>query len=99
MKLGFSVLHEALRAAAEQASAAGEVVRAVQLSAVASTVADGLPGGWSELSANRLAVVWGTVVSRWADDIDRHSEALVASADTYQAAEDATTQTFTAGLG
>lgn len=95
---GFGVVQEALRAAAEQARAAGKQVQSTALSGPVSLVGQAVPGTDAVLAAQRLAVSWTGALESWRDAAERHAENKAASEVTYGAADAAERNRFAGGL-
>ncbi|MGH3799557.1 MAG: hypothetical protein ACRDTD_05360 [Pseudonocardiaceae bacterium] len=81
---GFAASYDAIRAAAQQAAAAGEGARGLGLGAVATTISQALRGTRSATSASDLSNAWDTAISAWSADVADHAQRLADSAITYQ---------------
>ncbi|EWC58995.1 hypothetical protein UO65_5729 [Actinokineospora spheciospongiae] len=90
---GFDVGPDVLRAAAAAARQAAGVVRALELGRVAD-LATALPGAASGATARELGPQWEDTSTRWAEGMDSYATALAASAEAYQAQEDAAADGF-----
>ncbi|SDM91010.1 hypothetical protein [Allokutzneria albata] len=82
--MGFTVVTDALRAAARTARRAGEGAGAVNVAAEADQIAAAMPGGAAAAAAAKLAVHWKSSVSTWAQDVQAHAKRLEDSATLYE---------------
>ena len=81
---GFAASDDAIRAAAQQAAAAGEGARGLGLGAVATTISQALRGTRSATAASELSTAWDTAISTWSADVADHAQRLTDSATTYR---------------
>ncbi len=95
---GFGVVREALRAAAEQARAAGAQVRPTGLAGPVSLVGQAVPGSDAVAAAQRLAVSWTGALESWRDGMARHAEDKAGSEVTYGARDAGERDRFAGGL-
>lgn len=90
---GFQVDPGALRAAADAAKQAADVVRKLELGKVAELAA-ALPGTESAGTAGALGPHWEDARARWAEGMDSYATALTTASDGYRARDDAAAQGF-----
>ncbi len=91
---GYEVEIDQLRAASRAAGSAASQARVVQPGSGLGAIAVALPGGEAARSAPTLASTLDERATGWADEIDRWSENLSASANTYAENEGAAERAF-----
>ena len=92
---GYEVDIAGLRNAAGAASSAGEQAKQIHLGDGPHGVPAGMPGSQSAGKADPLARAWDTRLSAWATDIGRFGTDVSASADGYEANDEAAERDFT----
>jgi hypothetical protein len=93
--MDFSVITEALRAAAAQARRAGEQAAPVDPAGPLAEISAALPGSRAGAAAGTLAEEWADDIAAWAGDVRAHGDHLDQSAPGYDAMEDAAVQALT----
>lgn len=81
---GFEAGPAQLRASANAAQRAADVVRGLELGRV-TELAGALPGTESAGTAGQLGPHWKSFTDKWAGGMDSYATALTSSADDYQA--------------
>jgi hypothetical protein len=91
---GFEVQIEQLRGASKAAGSAASQARTVHPGNGLEAIATAVPGGDAAKNAPTLATTVDERATAWADEIDRWSESISASAKTYAENEEAAERAF-----
>lgn len=92
--VGFTAIDDGIRAAAQQAAAAGEGARGLGLGVVATTISQALRGTRSAIAAGELSNAWDTAISTWSADVAGHARRLTDSATTYRTNDTGSAEKF-----
>ena len=90
----FEVQIGQLRTAAKAAGSAADQARAVQPGTGLEAIAKALPGAAAARSAPGLGSTFDQRAQKWADDIDRWSDSVTASAKDYAKSDDSARRAF-----
>ncbi len=94
--MGFEVVTESLREAADAAEDAADQLRKVDL-AVVGDLAKALPGAKAAGSATKVATHWDDDKSTWSTSMDGYAEKLTSAADAYDRNDQDAGDTFGGG--